>query len=221
MKITRLLSATQSHKYLLFFAALHMLLLPIAFAERGRLELPFNLFVAPELFPIFNVITFLSDGWFTLVIFGLIWVISAKKKLFIKSELIHFLIVSLLMGVGIYVLKQLIFSDVIRPIAYFTPLPQGWNPDDFPLTFHRFCSFPSGHSASAATFGFFLMRYVQQPYKRILLYAAILVLGYTRVYLFQHFVADVFAGVLFGLICVWGGDLISSRIFHKNRKEIE
>ena len=218
MQFIRLLSASRSSKYLLFFGTLHLLLLPLAFAGRGTLELPFNLFVAPELFQLFNIITFMGDGWFALVIFGLVWVIAAKKNLLIKPELINFLIVSALMGIGIYVFKQLIFPDVTRPIAHFTTLPQAWNPADFSLSFHRFRSFPSGHTASAATYGFFLMRYVQQSSKRILLYVVILLVGYSRVFLFQHFVADVFAGVLLGLVCVWGGDWISNRIFHKQKK---
>jgi membrane-associated phospholipid phosphatase len=65
------------------------------------------------------------------------------------------------------------------------------------------------------------MRYVPHPYKRVLLYAAILLVGYSRVFLFQHFVADIFAGVLLGLLCVMGGDWISNQIFHKNRLEID
>ena len=215
MQPIRLLSAKRSSKYLLFFGALHVLLLPLAFFKRGTLELPFNLFVAPELFPVFNIITFMGDGWFALAIFGLAWIVATQKKLHVKAELINFLIVSVLMGIGIYVFKQLIFPDVTRPIAHFTTLPQGWNPDDFALSFHRFRSFPSGHTASAATYGFFLMRYVQLPYKRLMLYAAILLVGYSRVFLFQHFVADVFAGVLLGLACVWVGDWISHRIFKK------
>lgn len=198
-----------------------MLLLPLALAGRGTLELPFNLFVAPELFPVFNVVTFFGDGWFAVIIFGLVWVIAAKKKLHIKSELVNFLIVSALMGIGVYVFKQLVFPEVTRPIAYFTTLPQSWNPEDFSLSFHRFRSFPSGHTASAATYGFFLMRYVQKTYKRILLYAAILLVGYSRVFLFQHFVADVFAGVLLGLFCVFEGDWVSNHIFQTKRIETD
>ncbi len=215
MQLIRLLSAKQSSKYLLFFGALHVLLLPLVFFKRGTLELPFNLFVAPELFPVFNIITFMGDGWFALVVFGLVGFIAAQKKLHVKAELMSFLIVSVLMGIGIYILKQLVFPDVTRPIAYFASLPRGWNTDDFALSFHRFRSFPSGHTASAATYGFFLMRYVKLPYNRLMLYAAILLVGYSRVFLFQHFVTDVFAGVLLGLVCVWFGDWISHRIFKK------
>ena len=101
MQFLKVLSAPRSPKYLLFFGALHMLLLPLAFAGRGTLELPFNLFIAPELFPTFNIITFMGDGWFALVIFVLIWIIAIKKKRHITSELIHFLIVSALMGLSL------------------------------------------------------------------------------------------------------------------------
>lgn len=196
-----------------------MFFLPLTFVKRGILELPFNLFVAPELFPTFYIITFIGDGLFAFIVFGLVWIIAAYKNLNIKTELINFLIVSALMGLGIYLFKQLLFSEVTRPIAHFISLPQGWNPADFPLSFHRFRSFPSGHTASAATYGFFLMRYIKQPAKRILLYFTILLVGYSRVFLFQHFVTDVFAGVLLGLLCVLGGDWICNRIFNQNRKE--
>jgi len=219
MQLIRLLSASRPSKYLFVFGVMHMLLLPLALAKRGTFELPFNLFVAPELFPIFTIITFMGDGWFALLVFGMVWIIAAQKKLDVKAELLNFLIVSALMGIGIYIFKQLIFPDVTRPIAHFTSLPQSWNPNDFSLTFHRFRSFPSGHTASAATYGFFLMRYIQQPFKRIFLYVAVLLVGYSRVFLFQHFMADVFAGVLLGLVCVLGGDWICNQIFHKKNSD--
>ena len=156
---------------------------------------------------------------FAVIIFGLVWVLPAKKKLPIQSELVNFLIIFALMGVGVHVLKQLVFPEAARPIAFFTTLPQSWNPNDFSLALHRFRSFPSGHTASAATYGFFLMRYFQKTYKRILLYAAILLVGYSRVFLFQHFVADVFAGALLGLFCVLVGNWVSNHIFQTKRIE--
>lgn len=185
---------------------------------RGTLELPFNLFVAPTLFPTFNGITFLGDGLFAIVVFVIVGIIAKRKGLICKKELVNFLIVSALMGITIFIFKNLIFPDVTRPIAHFTILQEDWNPSDFDLTFHRFRSFPSGHTASAATYGFFLMRYVQVPFKRVLLYAAVLLVGYSRVFLFQHFVTDVYAGVILGLLCVWIGDVLTQRIFEKNTK---
>jgi len=201
---------------LLFFGLLHLLLLPLAFLGRGTLELRFNLFVAPELFPIFKIITFMGDGWFALIVFILVWFIAKQKGLRLKTELVNFLIVSVLMGLSIFVFKNLVFPDITRPIAFFNTLPESWDPSSFDLTFHRFRSFPSGHTASAATYGFFLMRYFQIPLKRILLYVGVLVVGYSRVFLFQHFVADVYAGVLLGLFCVWIGNMLTQRIFRSH-----
>ena len=218
MKILPLISSPISSRYLLFFALVHVLFLPLAFLGRGTLELPFNLFVAPELFLIFNGITFLGDGLFAICVFVLIGIIAKQKRLLLKKELIAFLIVTALMGLGIFIFKNLIFPDVTRPIAHFTNLQESWSPSDFNLKFHRFRSFPSGHTASAATYGFFLMRYIQAPFKRVLLYAGILLVGYSRVFLFQHFVADVYAGVLLGLLCVWIGNALTERVFEKNTK---
>lgn len=218
VKIIPLISNFRSSKYLLFFGLLHLLFLPLALLGRGTLELPFNLFVAPELFSTFNIITFLGDGLFAIVVFVLVGIFAKLKGLKLKNEFINFLIVSALMGLSIFVFKNLFFSDITRPIAHFTTLQEGWNTADFKLTFHRFRSFPSGHSSSAATYGFFLMRYFEIPYQRVLLYIAVLLVGYSRVFLFQHFVADVYVGVLLGLLCVWIGDVLTQWIFEKNTK---
>jgi membrane-associated phospholipid phosphatase len=65
-------------------------------------------------------------------------------------------------------------------------------------------SFPSGHTMTAFAFACFVALILKQPKWGIFaLFIAILV-GYSRMYLFQHFPKDVFAGGIFGIAVVCG-----------------
>lgn len=63
-------------------------------------------------------------------------------------------------------------------------------------------SFPSGHTMTAFAFACFILLYLKQKKLAIIaLFLAILV-AYSRMYLFQHFPRDVFAGGILGLSVV-------------------
>lgn len=96
-------------------------------------------------------------------------------------------------------LKRVVFSGFNRP-AYFLD-----NVSEFHLVFqtkiHYHNSFPSGHTTTA----FVLAALLALLYNRSLFWLLIAVLiAYSRVYLFQHFLRDVILGsvigVLFGFI---------------------
>ncbi len=69
--------------------------------------------------------------------------------------------------------------------------------------FHN--SFPSGHTIGA--FGFFLLLSLllpkSQKYWSILFFILALACGYSRMYLGQHFFADVYGGSIIGTILAW------------------
>lgn len=68
------------------------------------------------------------------------------------------------------------------------------------VTLHNLHAFPSGHTASAfalATVLAFALR--NNKYSILLLLGAILV-GYSRIYLAEHFLDDVLAGALIGVV---------------------
>jgi membrane-associated phospholipid phosphatase len=63
-------------------------------------------------------------------------------------------------------------------------------------------SFPSGHTASAFTLAFILILLVKNETWRIVIFIAALLIGFSRVYLIQHFMIDVYIGSVFGIISV-------------------
>jgi membrane-associated phospholipid phosphatase len=79
-------------------------------------------------------------------------------------------------------------------------------------------SFPSGHTMTAFAFACFVTLILKQPKWGIFaLFVAILV-GYSRMYLFQHFPRDVFAGGILGVGVVSGILTLSSQKIRRTTK---
>jgi membrane-associated phospholipid phosphatase len=95
-------------------------------------------------------------------------------------------------------LKHLVFSDALRPLAYFASSGVKWHivPG---LLISEFNSMPSGHTGAA----FFMFFWVAVLLKRFYwgMIAGILAVGvaYSRVYLFQHFPVDTLVGAAIGV----------------------
>jgi len=67
------------------------------------------------------------------------------------------------------------------------------------ITMHHWLSFPSGHTMTAFAFACVCLFVLNKPRLAIIpLFLAMLV-GYSRMYLFQHFPRDVFAGGVLGV----------------------
>ncbi len=85
-------------------------------------------------------------------------------------------------------------------------------------------SFPSGHATTAmALFGmlaYFLYRHEgSRPYRPVILWGAIvliLLVSFSRVYLGVHFLSDVMAGMLVGLLWTMVGISIEEVMLHRN-----
>lgn len=216
MRFKELIKSYNPYEYLIAFGSIHFLLIPIIFLKKGTIELSFNLFVDPEFFSFFYFFTLIGDGWFLVPCVLFIFVYSKYKNLNYKIEVLNFIIISLIMLMLTSIFKQLFFPEVMRPIKYFSSvLNENWNVNNFDFTFHRFKSFPSGHTTSASICGFFIMRYFKNIYLRLIIYIVILFVGLSRVFLFQHFIIDVYVGVILGIICVFLGDEIIKKYTKK------
>lgn len=138
----------------------------------------------------FIAYTYTGDGLF---IIALALILFFAKKRYLSLMIISSYALS---GIIAQVLK--FFIDEARP-AFYPPLKEYAYFIDG-VTLHNYHSFPSGHTASvfafAATVGFEMKN---KNYSIVLLLMAALA-GYSRIYLGQHFMDDVLAGSVTGLV---------------------
>lgn len=153
-----------------------------------------NSFHTKTLNLLFNAITFLGDGVFTLVV-CLVVLIFFKKH----SNLVFILLIAYL-GSGILAqfFKAIIHAP--RPSLYFKLHNYKLYLDTFANSRVGFNSFPSGHSSSVFALFTVLSIYCKRKW---VCYSSIIIAalaGYSRIYLAHHFLIDVFVGGLIGLV---------------------
>ncbi|GAB4040748.1 phosphatase PAP2 family protein [Spirosoma jeollabukense] len=148
-----------------------------------------NSLVADLIFP---YVTYLGDGAFYVVVCLILMTHNWRVGL---MGLASFGLSSLTSEF----LKKLVFTDSPRPLKFFEQSINKYHLIEG-LDIHSFNSFPSGHTTTAfAMFSLLALLDVQKGRGWIFLLLAILT-GYSRVYLFQHFVEDAYVGSLIGTI---------------------
>ena len=160
----------------------------------------------------FKYITFLGDGRFVFLI-ALIYLFAKKK--YGTSILISLIINTIL----IQVLKRVVFSNRFRPSFYFKNLIEdgSWNMIDGVELYEKF-SFPSGHTASIFCLCMSICIFMKKKYFPLLLVLLAYIVGFSRIYLSQHFLIDVLAGALIGsLIPILTFKYIEPLLFNKNK----
>ena len=78
---------------------------------------------------------------------------------------------------------------------------------------HHSLSFPSGHTTTAFATFFVLAVIIKNKYIKLLCLIIAILGGYSRIYLSQHFMTDVLAGALIGLLSA----IIISPIFYEKQ----
>ncbi len=141
---------------------------------------------------IFKLFTYLGEGLFVLVVCVMLLFLRYRYAL---TQVLAFTI----SGLIAQLLKRFVFSDALRPRAYFENMPE------FSLRFVEgvdvasYYSFPSGHTTTAfAFFMIFCFMTNKKSLKLLFMLMATLV-GYSRMYLSQHFLIDVTFGSLIGV----------------------
>ena len=160
----------------------------------------------------FKYITFLGDGRFVFLI-ALIYLFANKK--YGISILISLIINTIL----IQVLKRVVFSNRFRPSFYFKNLIEdgSWNMIDGVELYEKF-SFPSGHTASIFCLCMSICIFMKKKYFPLLLVLLAYIVGFSRIYLSQHFLIDVLAGALIGsLIPILTFKYVEPLLFKKNK----
>jgi membrane-associated phospholipid phosphatase len=136
--------------------------------------------------------TFLGDGILALCLVALLWLWFKKKG----AALITFFSF-LSSGLLVQLIKN--STHLPRPRLYFEPGRYSYFIEGVSMANNK--SFPSGHTATAfALATVFILSGSNKKIQLPVLLAALLV-GYSRIYLAQHFLEDVLAGAFIGTAC--------------------
>ncbi len=141
------------------------------------------------------IATFLTDLGLGTFVAGLMALLLFWKVRYGLTGLINLGLVGIFTNLG----KKVIFSNRPRPFNYFYY-------DDF----HRFLyhaelnyhySFPSGHTMTIFSAMSLIAFFVGKRSAGIFFFFAALIIGFTRIYLLQHFFLDVYVGAIVGVFC--------------------
>lgn len=138
----------------------------------------------------FYYFTFLGDGVTALIITIIIVAINFRNAIFVGlSNIISALITQLL--------KHTVFDDVVRPKKFFEGMHDLYLVPG--VDNYLYNSFPSGHSTCAFALYFSLAILIENKFLKLGCFVIAFLVGYSRIYLSQHFFEDVYAGSLIGV----------------------
>ncbi len=172
---------------LCLFAILY--LLPSHSAAECFIQL--NVFHCEWMDRLFILITFMGDGIFLLIL-AFILAIARQYELALKAVLVF-----LLSGILVQVLKNSITAP--RPKVLLESLGLSYQYFIDGITRIGNSSFPSGHTATFFALATLLAMQTNNAGRQLLLLLAALLVGYSRIYLGQHFLQDVLMGSVIGV----------------------
>ena len=162
----------------------------LALNSKTNLHLTFNLFHNRFFDIFFYYITYLGDGFMTLLAFIILLTVKYKNAFLVGlSGLIASIITQLL--------KRHFFFDTLRPKKFFEGLHELYLVPG--IENHSYFSFPSGHATTAFALYFSLALLVTNNGMKLIFFIVALLTAYSRVYLSQHFFEDIYAGALIGV----------------------
>ena len=142
----------------------------------------------------FTYLTYLGDG--------IIWVPLFLYVLLYKRHYFMMVLASLVICTFLtHFLKRVVFADEARPLRALHDLARA-----VPLMNGKDAyanSFPSGHTSTAFTLALLLAIIINKKWAAVFFPLIAFFVGYSRVYLAQHFVTDVLAGTLIGILSSW------------------
>lgn len=167
---------------------------------KGPSHLMVNQWNSPGADVFFKYITHLGDG----AVFAIAIVILA----FVRFRwAIYELIAALLTLIFVFITKQLLFKGAPRPTKYFENEEVLHLVDGVKM--HSWNSFPSGHTITAFAIFMILVLIVKKNYLKYIFVLIAILAGFSRVYLSQHFLGDIFLGAIIGsLIAVFSCSLV-------------
>jgi membrane-associated phospholipid phosphatase len=191
-------------KYYLIVCAFFLSLIIIGLLVYGKKT--FNLIINQTNSPfqdfLFKYVTNFGNGFFAVFIILAILLFINYRNLFIG------IVAFILSGLVCQLIKNIPYFSALRPAKEFGPQILHFV-DGVKLNY--FHSFPSGHTTSAFAVFMFLAFIFKNKYLQVLFAVTACLVGYSRVYLSQHFFIDVAFGVVLGITSF----LVSYTIFSK------
>ncbi|KJD36484.1 hypothetical protein PW52_04855 [Tamlana sedimentorum] len=197
-------------KTVLPFAIVLAVFFPLIFVSKEASSIYVNSFHTPSLDTFFIKTTWLGEGF--MLISALVLILIKKTKwliAFLIGLTIHFILIQ--------INKLLLFPEVLRPLGYFEAIGKEhllYRIEN--LRVYRTTSFPSGHT-TGATFGATFIAFAFKKIRSITWCMMLLsvFVGISRIYLIQHFLIDVYFGLLFGFTSAVLSLVITKRIHKK------
>lgn len=135
--------------------------------------------------------TFIGDGIFALCLIGVMFFYYKRKKC--GFALLYSFLIS---GIAAQIIKNLVYSP--RPKLYFEAGTYLNFIDGVTLSGNA--GFPSGHTATAFAIATVMVLMMKNKNRQLLILLAAFLVGYSRIYLAQHFLLDVMAGAMLGSV---------------------
>ncbi len=148
-------------------------------------------------------ITHLGDG----VAFALVTLLFLIRRWRVGLILLAMGLMQLLLS---FTLKRVVFSNSPRPKTYFADLGVSLSFIEG-VKVHAYNAFPSGHTMTAFGLATFLALYWQDRRLSLLLLLLAALVGFSRIYLLQHFLIDVCVGSVIGTMLGFAVHAVSKR----------
>ncbi len=177
--------------FLFYFIFVVFLLLVIGNEEFSLLS---NSISSPILDFFFYFITYLGDGLFA-AIFLIFFMVIRLNIGFVS------LFSLLIPGLLTQFLKRFCFPDLPRPSVVFKSFIDSgnWHLVDG-VELHSYFSFPSGHTTTIFSICCLSVLLIKNKFYQFTLFLLVILTGFSRIYLSQHFLIDVLTGSIIGCL---------------------
>ncbi|HET6243642.1 MAG: phosphatase PAP2 family protein [Bacteroidetes bacterium] len=140
----------------------------------------------------FKYATFIGEGLFASLVILVLAFYRFRDSLLVLSAII-------LSSIIAQFLKKIVFSDIVRPKAYFEGVSKLHFVEGVEV--HSLFSFPSGHATLSFTLLACMAFIVKNNGIKTMLLILAIIASWSRIHLSQHFFIDVYFGSLLGVSC--------------------
>ncbi len=161
------------------------------FFEKQDIHLFFNGYFSPSADYLFTYLTYVGDGFAVVAI-------SIGLLFYNYRWTLQIALSGIVSGLFAQFFKKIVFGPTPRPSAYFEQIKISLRYVEG-VDLHTAFSFPSGHTTAVFAIMTSLMLLINKKRWEAPLFGLAFLTGFSRIYLSQHFLADVLAGSFIGI----------------------